>query len=127
MGSIANKHQAVGCAVLGLLAVVGVLVVGLALLAIGDGGEPAAVSGGGPGLLDKPPTIACEVGDACDLGEPTVTVTGERLGQAQRGPAESPVATTDRLLRGQRGRRHRRRRESVDFVYVITHQMGSHG
>jgi hypothetical protein len=75
MGSIANKLQAVGCAVLGLLAVVLVLVVGLALLAIGDGGESAAGSGGGSGVLDKPPTIACEVGDPCDLGEPTVTVT----------------------------------------------------
>jgi hypothetical protein len=75
MGSIANKLQAVGCAVLGLLAVVVVLVVGLALLAIGDGGESAAGSGGGSGVLDKPPTIACEVGDPCDLGEPTVTVT----------------------------------------------------
>lgn len=75
MGSIADKLQAVGCAVLGLLAVVGVLVVGLALLAIGDGGGSAAGSGGGPGLLDKPPTVACEVGDPCDLGEPTLTVT----------------------------------------------------
>lgn len=75
MGSIANKLQAVGCAVLGLLAVVVVLVVGLALLAIGDRGGSTAGSGGGSGVLDKPPTIACEVGDPCDLGEPTVTVT----------------------------------------------------
>ena len=75
MGSIANKLKAVGCAVVGLLAVVGVLVFGLAILAIGDGGEPAAGSGSGSGVLDKSPTIACEVGAPCDLGEPTVTVT----------------------------------------------------
>ena len=73
MGSIANKLQAVGCAVLGLLVVVGVLVVGLALLAIGDGGESAAGSGGGSG--GRLSSIACEVGDSCDLGGPTVTVT----------------------------------------------------
>jgi hypothetical protein len=75
MGSVANKLRAVGCAALGLLGVVGVLVVGLALLAIGDGGEPDAGSGGGSGVLDKPPTIACEVGAPCDLGGPTVRVT----------------------------------------------------
>ena len=76
MGSIANKLLVVGCAVLSLLAVVVVLDVDLAVLAISDGGESAAGSGGGgSGVLDKPPTIACDAGDPCDLGEPTVTVT----------------------------------------------------
>ncbi len=50
MGSSANKLQTVGCAVLGLLAVVVVLVVGLAPRALGDGGESAAGSGGGSGV-----------------------------------------------------------------------------
>src|SRR5918992_1724853 len=76
MGSIANKLLVVGCAVLSLLAVVVVLDVDLAVLAISDGGESAAGSGGGgSGVLDKPPTIACDAGDPCDLGESTMTVT----------------------------------------------------
>jgi hypothetical protein len=72
---LANKLLVLGCAALGLLAVVVVLVVGLVVLAIGDGGESAAGSSGGSEVLDKPPTIACNVGDPCDLGESTVTVT----------------------------------------------------
>ncbi len=57
---------------------------------------------------------------AHDIGE-------SAYARAWRGLAEKLVATTDRLLRGQRSRRHRRRRESVNFMYVIKHQMGSHG
>jgi hypothetical protein len=67
MGSIANKLLVVGCAVLSLLAVVVVLDVDLAVLAISDGGESAAGSGGGgSGVLDKPPTIACDAVDPFD-------------------------------------------------------------
>lgn len=75
--STANKLLLFGCAGLSLLGVLVVVVVGLALVAgSGGGGEPVAGSGGGGSdVLDKPPTIVCEVGTPCDLGESTVTVT----------------------------------------------------
>lgn len=76
--STANKLQVFGCAGLSLIGVLVVAVVVVALVAGSGGGEgePVAGSGGGGSdVLDKPPTIVCEVGTPCDLGESTVTVT----------------------------------------------------
>jgi hypothetical protein len=59
-----------------LLAALAVVVVVVVVIVAGssDGGSGS----GGGGALDapeKPPTISCEVGQPCDLGESTLTVT----------------------------------------------------
>ena len=76
--STANKVLLFGCLGLGLVAVLVVIVVGAAVVTSsgGGGGEPVAgAGGGGSQALDNPPTIVCEVGNPCDLGESTLTIT----------------------------------------------------
>lgn len=74
--STANKLLLGGCALLGVLAVLVVGGLGVALVVGSGGSSNSAASGSGKSsALSGPPTIVCEVGQSCDLGGSTLTIT----------------------------------------------------